>query len=183
VKSEIIAGDSLNFLTTTPNFPASQSWVLTYKLIPLAGGTPITITASAEGDDHRVTVLASVTALYAPMEYSWEAYVTKALERYTVDSGTVKVLPDPSVATTLDNRSHARKMLALIELALEGHATNQQLDLLSSAIGTRVWNRDVAKLLPMRDQYRKEVWTEDRQEALASGQADPNKIRVRFNRV
>lgn len=109
----LVAGDSLNFLTGGGAYPASAGWVLKYRLVPrTAGGTPIDITAAAEGDDHRVAVAASTTSSWGADAYTWASWVDKAGEVYTVDAGQIVVQPDPrNVGAGHDGRSVARKAL------------------------------------------------------------------------
>ena len=113
MQPELIAGDSLNFATTTPGYSAADGWVLNYRLIPrTAGGTPISIVATAEADAHRVQVGAATTAGWAADTYGWAAWVERAGETYTVQTGQIVVRPDPrQAAAGTDTRSTARRAL------------------------------------------------------------------------
>ena len=113
MQPNLVAGDSLNFATITPGYSAADGWVLKYRLVPRsAGGAGIDITATAEGDDHRVQVAALATESWAADTYGWAAWVEKATERYTVQSGQIVVTPNPRTAAPgLDSRSQARKAL------------------------------------------------------------------------
>lgn len=112
-QQDLIAGDSLNFLTSVPQYPASSGWVLSYRLVPRTGGaTPVDITATAEGDDFRVAVPATVTAEWTADAYTWFSWVDKAGESYTVGDGQLTVKPNPRTAAAgYDGRSQARKAL------------------------------------------------------------------------
>jgi hypothetical protein len=104
--------------------------------------------------------------------------------RQTLDeSGPLLVKPDPALtAQGLDSRTHARKMLASIETALEAFAANPVMK--SYAIGARQYMRaDIPDLLVLRDRYRNEAANEDAVARIAAGAPNPRNIGVRFNRV
>lgn len=128
MQNELIAGDSLNFLTQTPKYPASQAWVLYYRLVPrTAGNAAISITATAEGDDHRVLVAAATTAGWAADSYTWSAWVDKAGEKYTVQDGQIVIKADPRTAAAgHDGRSLARKALDDARTALAAWKPTQR---------------------------------------------------------
>jgi hypothetical protein len=111
MQDTIRVGDTLDFTTTLADYPASAGWVLTYRLIPRASGTAITITGTASGDDHRTSATATTSATWTAGEYSWAAYVALADERYTVDTGVVTLTPNLATATAHDNRSQAQTAL------------------------------------------------------------------------
>lgn len=112
-QQELIAGDTLNFATTTPGYSAADGWVLKYRLIPRSpGGAAIELTSTQDGDDHRVQVAATTTAGWVPDTYGWGAWVERSGEKYSLQSGQIVVKPDPrSAAAGTDLRSMARKAL------------------------------------------------------------------------
>jgi len=122
----LVAGDSLNFLTAGGAYPASAGWVLKYRLVPrTAGGTPIDITAAAEGDDHRVAVAASTTANWSPDVYTWASWVEKAGEVYTVDGGQIEVKRNPrDMPAGFDGRTDARKALEQAKAAFATYSAS-----------------------------------------------------------
>ena len=81
-----------------------------------------------------------------------------------------------------DGRSHAQIMLDAIEAALEGRATNNQLDLVKGQFGDRATERNAAALIAARDKYKAEVASEQQAEAISRGEGLPNKIKTRFVR-
>lgn len=136
MKDTIVAGDTLDFVTSVPDYPASAGYTLKYRLVPRTSGTAILLTAATSGvDDYRVTVAPATSAGWTSGEYSAFAWVEKSGERHTVDPGLVdeqgnssllvRILPDPSAVAAYDGRSTARKALddALTALATF-HATN-----------------------------------------------------------
>lgn len=185
----IIAGDTLDFTVSVPDYPASAGWTLKYRLTPrfaspVQAAIAITATTNANGLDYNVQAAPSATAAYVPGEYTWARWVEKSGARQTLDeSGPLLVKPDPALtAQGLDSRTHARKMLALIETALEAFAANPVMK--SYAIGARQYMRaDIPDLLVLRDRYRNEAANEDAVARIAAGAPNPRNIGVRFNRV
>src|SRR5437762_234647 len=120
----IVAGDTLSFTKSVPNYLPGDGWTLNYALQgkTLAGSysaSPITFASTTNtGSTYSISVAKTTTSSYAPGDYRWTSYVTGGTsERYSVGSGDVTVLPDPSAAVPT---SHAVRTLALIEAAMEG---------------------------------------------------------------
>lgn len=178
----LIAGDTLRFSTSVPDYPATDGYTLTYRLVRRdAAGTAITITASPNGSDYEVSELPATTAAWAAGKYTWAAYASKASERHTVDQGEIEIKADPGAVTApYDNRSHARKVLEAIEAVLEGRATVDQQEV--AIAGRSLKMTPIADLLKMRETYRIEVANEDAVKKVAAGQKNPRYIGVRFNR-
>lgn len=109
----LVAGDSLNFLTTVTGYPASGGWALKYRLIPrTAGGTAIVLTSVAEGDDYRTQAAKTTTANWVADNYTWTSWVEKGSERYTLTSGQIVITPNPeNAAAGYDGRSMAQRAL------------------------------------------------------------------------
>jgi len=103
---EIIAGDTIKWKKSLSDYLASAGWSLTYVLLNAAG--KITITSSADGSDHLISIDAATTAAYAAGLYDWSLTVSNGLERYTIGNGRIEVKPDPTQQTTFDGRSTAR---------------------------------------------------------------------------
>ena len=181
MEDALILGDSLDFVTAVPVYPASSGYTLKYRLIPRVSGAAITLTATVVGDDYRVQSLPATTAAWTAGEYTWSAWVEKTGERYTVDSGTVTLKVDPGVVAAFDGRSHARKVLDAIEAVLENRATMDQEEY---AINGRSLKRTpVAQLMVMRDTYRAEAWREDAAIKMAAGLPNPRHVYVRLARA
>jgi len=175
---EIIAGDTVKFLKEFDDYPVSESWALTYSWVSNVGA-PVDVTATTSGTQYLVTIPAANTANMNAGPWYFQAYVTKAGERYTVDSGSTQVVRnfDPLAAAT-DLRSHNKKMLDLLEAALEGRATD---GIESHSIGgTPISLIPLERLKVLRDQYWSAYQREVKAEKLAKGLGGSRNIYVRF---
>lgn len=174
----IQAGDTLTWLKSLPDYPASQSWVLHYRLINSAG--KFDITSSASGEDHLITATATATALYTPGSYSLLGWVTKTTSRYSVYSGKVQVLPDLAAESAgYDIRTPAKKILDLLDAAMVSQGANawvQEYEI----NGRRMKFRSIEEFIVYRSKIRQEVQKEENAERMRNGLQSKNKISVRF---
>jgi hypothetical protein len=171
----IVAGDTAKWLRSLDDYPASESWVLSYTLVSAA--QRYTFSATASGADHLVTVAATTTATWVAGTYTWRAQVSKAGEVYTVGTGSLTVRP--SFATATDGRSHARRTLEAIEAVIEGRATSEVSYYMIG--GRQLRYIEPAQLLALRDRYRAEVAREDAAQRAAAGLPDRRRVFVRFS--
>lgn len=176
--SRVTAGDTVTWLKSLENYPASAGWVLVYTLINATGKQ--TITATAIGDDHLVNVSAATSAGWAAGSYSWSARVSKASEKFTVGTGSIIVAPDLAAATTLDTRSTARKTLDAVNAALESYGSKAYLHSFEIA-GRKQAFHTPGDFLSFRSRLMAEVAREENAVRLAAGLAPRNQLTVRFN--
>ncbi len=175
--SRVTAGDTLIWLRSLPDYPASAGWVLTYTLINLAGKK--TITATASGDDHLATVPAATSAAWPAGLYTWVAAVAKAAERYTVATGALTVDPDLTAVATYDARTSAKKALDAVNLAMETYGAKAYLQ------GYEINGRSQrfhtpGEFMRFRSQLMAEVAREDNAARLNAGLGTSNQLKVRF---
>lgn len=175
VPDRVNAGDTIKWTRTLSDYKPSDGWALSYILINAAG--KITISASGSGDTFAVVVSAATSAAWAAGTYDWREQASKAGEVFTVADGRIVVAPAFS-GSTLDARTHARKMLEAINAVLEGRATSAVGEY--EIGGRRLKYIPAAELLVLRDRYRSEVARETSADAVAAGLADPRRIYVRF---
>jgi hypothetical protein len=149
------------------DYPASDGWTLTYSLN--GKGAVAAIVASVNADDsngYSVTVTAATTAAYTAGLYQYLARVSLAGEVYTVDSGVVIIAPNVATAATGALQTHAEKMVALCEAAIEANAVAAASGgtggaIQSYTIGNRsVTFRDEADLRAQLSHYKWQVWHE-----------------------
>lgn len=153
--TRIVAGDSIEWTKSIPDYPADLSWVLSYVML-CTGVSPTTITSTASGSDHAVSISAATTAAFAAGTYHWTSLVTKGSERKTISSGVWEVIANPATATTItDLRTHAEKCLAAIEAVIEGRMADS---IVEYQIGTRMAKKiPHSELIKLRTFYRSEV--------------------------
>lgn len=132
-------------------------------------GAVTAITASVNATDsnaYSVTVAASSTAGYIAGVYQYLARVTLAGVVHTVDSGVVILLPNVATASTGALQSHAEKMVALIEAAIEANAATAANGGTGGAITSytiadrTVTFKDDADLRAQLSHYKWQVWRE-----------------------
>jgi hypothetical protein len=176
----ITAGDTLDFTTSVPDYPASAGWTLKYRLVPRTStNSVISLTAAASGDDYNVTASAAASAAWAVDYYTWSAYVELGALRYTVDRGQLQIrASSTTLAAGTDTRTHARKVLDAIEALIESKGA---ADVMEYTIGNRsIKKMGMADLLVWHSRYSAMVQNEDRAERVANGLSAGGKIQVRF---
>lgn len=179
INPQIIAGDTLNFTTAVADYPASNGWTLTHRLIPRTSGTAIVLTSAADSEDpdlHRTQATAATTAAYAAGNYSWVAYAAKGAERYTVAQGAIEILANPGAVSAMDLRTHARKMLEAIEAWLE---SKDPAVAEYEIAGRRMKYIPPSELIKLRSRYQLEVSGEDASARLAAGLGGGRRIQFR----
>jgi hypothetical protein len=178
--TQIIAGDTLQFRTAVPDYPANAGYTLTYRLVPRAAGAAIEIEATADGAEYIVAAAAAATAAWAPGEYAWHAYVEKDGARYTRGTGLVTILPDPAaVAPGTDSRSQARKAVDDLKVALAAWNPLRR----SYSIGdTTMTFNGTAEILRLLSYWEAQLAGEDAANAIAGALKSPHRVYVRSAR-
>lgn len=177
-------GDSAEWVRTVPGYPSS-AWAGAYALF---GAENVYSFATSpdphDPDAHSVLVGSSVTAAWVAGKYDWTFYLTNKTDperRITVTAGKITLLPNPATLQPHDGRSHAARMLDLIEAVLEGKASTRQLDTLRITHNNRNIEQNPQLLMDWRNHYRAEVRREQQQAALSSGAGGgATRLRVRF---
>lgn len=173
----ITAGDTLSWLITLADYPASYGWTLKYNAISASGR--FAIASSASGDDHSVTVAKATSAAYPAGNYTLVKYVESATELITLAELPLVVRPNLAGTTVAyDNRSHVKKVLDAIEAVLEGAAATDQQEI--TIDGTALKRRTVADLLKLRGQYLQYYQQELSAANISKGLGSGQKILVRF---
>ena len=163
---------------TISDYPASE-WALTYYLRK-DGATATRFSAAADGDSYLVTVAAATTAAYASGIYGFIGWVIKGTEKFEIFNSMIEVLPNPTNSSAYDPRSHSRRVLDLIEAAMEGRIPN---GMESYSIGGRSINKiPLNQLRELYEKYKQDVGIEEQAERLVNGRRSGKNIGVRFNR-
>ena len=175
---KLTAGVTWKWKKTISDYPASE-WTLTYYLRK-DGATATSFSATADGDSYLVTVAAATTAAYASGIYDFIGWVIKGTEKFEVFNSMIEVLPNPTNSSAYDPRSHARKVMELIEAAMEGRVPN---GMESYSIGGRSINKiPLNQLRELYEKYKQDVIMEEQAERLVNGRRSGKNIGVRFNR-
>ena len=183
---ELIAGDTLDFIDSVPEYPPADGWTLKYQLIPrFATPTqaPITITASTSGTDYRVQAAAGITVSWQPGAYTWARWVEKAGPiRQSLGDGQIIIKADPAQAAQgYDGRSDARRRFDEIETAIEQLTSGA---VKAYTIGTRsMTKQDLPDMIVWRDRLAAAVASEDAAAKMAAGLPNPRIAGIRFNRI
>lgn len=149
--TELHAGDSAAWERDARAFPSAAGWSLTYVL-----RGPVGLDVVAEGGEpYRFAVSATDTAQLTAGTYQWACLALRGQERATVAKGFVKVLADLQSAGFVDGRSHAERMLDLIEAALEKRIPKDQQSY--EIDGMRLDRIPIERLEALRTRYRREV--------------------------
>jgi hypothetical protein len=185
----VVAGDTLDQRIDVPDFPSSDGWTLKYRLVasfatPTQAEIDLLAVANADGS-YQLQAGPSATGGWAPGAYSWGRWVEKVGARQTLSSsneqGAVVVRQNPATAAQgsqgYDTRTHARKMLDLIEtaqLALKGGTK-------SYTIGSRSYTaRDLDELRGDREYWARAVAAELNEELLNSGAQPGHRLLARL---
>jgi hypothetical protein len=183
--NSIVVGSSLSFTTQVIDYPASDGWVLSMRLVPRGSGSAILLTGAPDADDpslHRIAVAAATTAGWTAGAYSWASWVMLATEVYDIEHGSITLLPDPRVATApLDLRTDAEIALAAAKAAFAtqaGSTTTRSYTI----HGRSMTFTTAAEILPVIRYWEIEVQREQRAERQRVGLSDPRKAFVRLGR-
>lgn len=189
----IIAGDTLDFVVSVPDYPASDGWTLKYRLTPRFTSptqAPVTITAAtdADGASYDVQAAPATTAAWGAGAYTWARWVEKTGARQTLsESGQLEIKADPSLTGQgFDSRSHARIVLEAIEAVIENRASSTQREMIAYTIGSRSKTFDSQdtreKLLELHSRYKWLVRNEEDKDRLASGLPNRRRLGIRMTR-
>jgi len=175
---EFRAGDTVAWTKSLADFSAADGWVLNYRFINAAGKFDITGTAS--GTIHAINVSAATTGAYAGGVYSWQAYVTKGAERYTIGHGNTTVLSNlAGEVAGYDTRSSARKCLDQLDAALATYGKKAYTQSYSIA-GRTMSFQSPGEFLAFRSKVQQEVNRETAATRIRNGLSARNKSTIGF---
>lgn len=149
--TKLHAGDSATWSRAVPDRPASAGWGLRYVL---SGPDRHTFDALATMP-YQVSLTAEQTASWPPGLYRWVALAFRGDQRLTVASGELEVGANLETSDPVDARSHAQRMLALIEAALEKRIPKDQQSY--EIDGLRLDRIPVERLDALRTKYQREI--------------------------
>lgn len=174
--TKIVAGDTVSWTASYPDYPAGDSWVLTYEA---RGPKAFSISTSASGDDFAVALTAADSDGYVPGKYTLYGLVSKGAERYTVYTGALEVVANPAeIQDGFEARGHAARMVALLEAAIENYAANPYQSITIAGRTSANWS--LSELMKWRDVYRQEAKREEAAAKVEQGLAPGGRVFVRF---
>ena len=170
----IRAGDTVKWTRSHGDYPASESWELKYYILK-DGVELTTITASADGDDHSITITAATTTAWAAGRYFFQGRFEKGSEKYTEYEGIIEVRTELAGSSGHEWRIHAEQALENIEAILLNKATadNYSYTVAGRSLSKYSW----AELMDMRDRYKAELSRFNRK----YGNSRPGRIEVQFS--
>lgn len=172
--ARLAAGDTLKFIQSAPDHPASDGWALQLTLVN-AEARHTAISTPLDGS-HLIQVAASVTAQWPPGVYTARIRATRLGEVHTLAASSITI--EPGFEAAVDGRSRARRMLEAIEAAVEGRAS---ADVASYTINGRSMSKiPLPELLALRDRLRVDVMREEAVERAKAGLQPRGRISVRF---
>jgi len=156
--SEITAGFQYSWEETLSDYPADDGWSLKYKGLNASG--KIEITADADGSGYSVTLAPATTSDYTAGIYTFYKYVEHTDGRkYQISSYTVEVFSNPITATTLDTRTHARKMFEALEALEIGRADHVQKAF--SIAGRQIEYLSPEEIIKWKNHYKRIMLSEE----------------------
>lgn len=180
MKDELISGDTLNYTARMREFSPDAGWGLKFRLVPRADvGSAITLLATAGEGVWVVQAHAPITATWLPGMYNWAAWVEKGQERYTVESGQLKVLQDPrTMVPGVDARSETLKAYEAVTLMITGRATD---GVKAYTINGRQLERyAISELLHLQSRLRTQLAQERRAQGIADSYGSVQRVMVRI---
>ncbi len=178
--TEIISGDSYVFDVTSNDYPASDSWVLKITYSSATVLKRITAATATNGTDYTVTISTTDSAALTAGVYSVVEAVEKSGERHTINEYQVTVranLAGASVAA--DTRTHAKKMLDLIQTAMEASAGREYVAI--SVDGQQTQLRTWIEMRKEEAYWQGKVDAEEAKGRAALGLATGRNYHIRFS--
>lgn len=145
------AGDSVAWSRELPSYPVDAGWSVRYVF----SGPDRHVVEAHGGPLYRVELGAEQTRDWAAGLYRWVLLAQNGTQRVTVATGEIQVDPNLETAEPSDARSHAQRMLALIEAALERRIPKDQQSY--EIDGMRLDRIPIERLEALRSKYQREI--------------------------
>ncbi len=179
IPSEIIAGDSIEFTESQPEYLATDGWQL--RLIFINASTKISLLSSASGGDHKFTANSALTAVWPAGNYQTILIAEKSPLRSTLSQGAIVIHPDPVAAVSQDYRTQSQKTLDSLRAAYDamiagGGSTVQQV----SINGRLTVFRSAEDILQQINFFQRQVNSEQTAKNLQDGCGFGTKILTRL---
>lgn len=182
--TKFTAGDTVSWSVHDQEHLASAGWSVLYAFV--REGTQKLVAASGQADgSHLVAISAGDSAAWPPGEYAWQKFAINSSVRHPLGEGRLVVAQNFVTATTgYDFRSTAEQMVALLDKAMKGRASKEEL---SSSIDTAQGSRAVSLLTPAQlssEYFRwKAIWDDEKAQARRDKGLGSSKILFRIGGV
>lgn len=173
----VTSGDTIKWKRSLGDYP-SGTWTLKYTLV---GPSNITITATADGTAHLVSVSKATSLTWIEGDYRMYGYVDDGSSRHQVYTGSISILPDPAtVADGTETRSWYRRVRDHLRDIIEGKSQQSisQYTVAGRSISKMTW----AELRDAYDWVSGRVAEEEAQDLANRGGTTGRTIGIRFNR-
>lgn len=180
--TEIVVGDFIQWKKAliAQDYPTATHSAEYVARITGGGASEIKIAATEVNGYYLFTVDSVTSADFVVGQYHWQLEITETASgnRIVVERGEFEAIPDLDVNNT-DPRTHAEKMVPLIETILETKAAGG--DVSSYSIAGRSANKmTYEELVQARDYYKAELNRHRRELLIKRGKASSNTVKVRF---
>lgn len=177
------AGDSIVWTRELSEYSAAAGWALKYRLLYPAG-TPTDIASTGAGTLHTVSLTATATGTWAAGSATLVGYVERgsgaSLERVTLESTPITILPNLAAAAAHDGRSANQIALGHARAALASYMAKGQVHVAGYNIGGRTMTfRGADEIIKLITHYEREVARESLALAVLSG-ARAGRVQVRM---
>lgn len=117
IPATITAGDSVAITLTLADYPASDGWSVSWAL---AGPSVLTVTSTADDDDHLLdATIAQTSALTAGL-YEWTLRATLSTYSRVFSTGRITIDPDLASAGDGDFTSWEETTIVVLRAAIAG---------------------------------------------------------------
>jgi hypothetical protein len=182
--TEIISGDTYEYDVSSPDYPASDGWTLKVTYTNAAAFKRVTAATADNGTDYTVTLaVADTTALsagtYDVLEAVEKPSSGTVTERHTISRYSVTVKANiAGISAATDMRSHAQKMLTLIQTAMELSAGREYVAI--SVDGQQTQLRSWIEMRKEEAFWQSRVDAEEAKGRAALGLATGRNYHIRF---
>ena len=169
------AGDAFSFSRTLADFSAASSWTVEY-LFRSDTGQKIRVEGSGSGTTWTFTFNSELSGGFDAGHWTYTLLAFLQNDRRTVETGYILVEPDPEADSP---PTHAEKVLAALEAALEGRLSKDQAERYSIG-GQSIDKIPAMELRKLRDAYRAEVAAERNKDRQRRGLRSKRYVGAKF---
>jgi hypothetical protein len=178
--TQIRAGDSVAWSETLDGYPPADGWSLKYRLLWPSGSSVENILATVSADQYQVSLSATATATWPAGYATLVSFVTRGVERVTLEQRLVEVLPNLETATVFDGRSQNQRALSDAKAALAAYMASGRMHVAEYDIAGRSMKfRTPEEIRALIEYYEAECAKERAALAILSG-GSPGRVLTRF---